>query len=120
MGPPLWADVFTLKSVNTAVRYPSQILNKPGNGPFDWVFHGVEDSSTLYGGDHATIWRRPSNIMVSAIVFAHHATTCNQFHDASAPLGRPPATTRARSRLVPAVASNMRRLVTPLAGGWSA
>ena len=26
MGPPLWADVFTLKSVNTAVRYPSQTL----------------------------------------------------------------------------------------------
>ena len=22
MGPPLWADVFTLKAVNTAVRYP--------------------------------------------------------------------------------------------------
>ena len=24
MGPPLWVDVFTLKTVNTAVRYPSQ------------------------------------------------------------------------------------------------
>ena len=27
MGPPLWADVFTLKMVNTAVQYPSQILS---------------------------------------------------------------------------------------------
>ena len=26
MGPPLWADVFTLKTVNTAVQYPSQFL----------------------------------------------------------------------------------------------
>ena len=26
MGPPLWADVFTLKTVNTAVYYPSQTL----------------------------------------------------------------------------------------------
>ena len=27
MGPPLWADVFTLKTENTAVQYPSQIMN---------------------------------------------------------------------------------------------
>ena len=27
MGPPLWADVFTLKTVNTAVYYPSQTLS---------------------------------------------------------------------------------------------
>ena len=26
MGPPLWADASTLKTVNTAVRYPSQTL----------------------------------------------------------------------------------------------
>ena len=26
MGPPLWADVFTLKMVNMAVQYPSQTL----------------------------------------------------------------------------------------------
>ena len=27
MGPPLWADDFTLKMVNTAVQYPSQTLS---------------------------------------------------------------------------------------------
>ena len=27
MGPPLWANVFTLKTVNTAVQYSSQIVS---------------------------------------------------------------------------------------------
>ena len=29
MGPPLWANVFTLQTVNTAVQYSSQTVTRP-------------------------------------------------------------------------------------------
>ena len=66
MGPPLWADVFTLKMVNTAIQYPSQTLIR-------LIDQLVKLASSFYWTtDPATIGRR-SSLCITKLVWCRNA-----------------------------------------------